>query len=251
MKNYLSRAGRFILKPVKSRLLGAVTRVDTKQKALALTFDDGPHPENTPIILDILKNHTARATFFVVGMAVAKFPEILARIKAEGHCLGNHSWSHPSLSTIRSRDRINEIRRCADTLQPYKIRYFRPPFGHLDIWSGLDVLRSGHEIVAWSTVAGDWQDVRAEIMFEKISGAINPGSILLLHDGLWTFEKKNYQCRKQTFRLLEMILDEYGKEYTFVNMEDIMKTGRPVRVDWRMKPDIQWLSTLHRCEFTA
>src|SRR5689334_2752026 len=76
--------------------LGSLIRVATREPAIALTFDDGPDPRETPRVLDILKRHGARGTFFMVGKSVEQYPEIVARAAAAGHALANHSWDHPS-----------------------------------------------------------------------------------------------------------------------------------------------------------
>src|SRR4051794_129991 len=81
--------------------LGSLIRVATREPAIALTFDDGPDPRETPRVLDVLERHGARGTFFQVGKSVERYPEIVARAAAAGHALANHSWDHPSFRQIR------------------------------------------------------------------------------------------------------------------------------------------------------
>ena len=81
-------------------VLGSLIRVSTTEPVIALTFDDGPHPVDTPALLEVLARHRARATFFLVGKSAARHPELVARIVAEGHAVGGHTWDHPSLPTL-------------------------------------------------------------------------------------------------------------------------------------------------------
>ncbi|HKV11751.1 MAG TPA: polysaccharide deacetylase family protein, partial [Thermoanaerobaculia bacterium] len=80
--------------------LGSLVRVATREPAIALTFDDGPHPEDTPRVLEVLERHGARGTFFMVGQSARRYPEVVARAAAAGHTVANHSWDHPSFRRI-------------------------------------------------------------------------------------------------------------------------------------------------------
>src|SRR5436305_9326701 len=92
--------------------LGSVIRVDTGEPAIALTFDDGPHPVETPRVLELLERHGARGTFFMVGKSARRHPEIVARAAAAGHAVANHSWDHPSFRRIRGSYRRAQIPWC-------------------------------------------------------------------------------------------------------------------------------------------
>ena len=99
---------------------------------LALTFDDGPNPAWTPRLLDILASHDVRATFFLVGRFAQAEPELVRRIAAAGHLIGNHSWSHPNLALTATGRIDEELQRTSETLEQITgapVRYFRPPFG--------------------------------------------------------------------------------------------------------------------------
>src|SRR3954451_22625219 len=110
--------------------LGSLIRVATREPAIALTFDDGPDPRETPRVLDVLERHGARGTFFQVGKSVERYPEIVARAAAAGHALANHSWDHPSFRQIRGSYRRAQIRWCGEGLSPPGgTRGFRPPGG--------------------------------------------------------------------------------------------------------------------------
>ncbi|MGH8754891.1 MAG: polysaccharide deacetylase family protein [Burkholderiales bacterium] len=124
-------------------MIGTITHVSTSDAVAALTFDDGPHPEFTRRLLDILDRYQARATFFIVGRSAQRYPELVKRIAQAGHALGNHSWDHPSFPYISRRERRLQIRACAKAIHPYGLKLFRPPYGNQSIASRLDALCIG------------------------------------------------------------------------------------------------------------
>src|SRR5690349_436064 len=97
---------------VYQRLAGAVTSVETQEPLVALTFDDGPNPASTPEVLRILAQHGARATFFMVGEAATKYPDLVREVAAGGHAIANHSWNHLSFTRMRSRQRRRQMQAC-------------------------------------------------------------------------------------------------------------------------------------------
>jgi peptidoglycan/xylan/chitin deacetylase (PgdA/CDA1 family) len=111
-------------------VMGPITHVATREPVAALTFDDGPHPDYTLRLLEILGRHQATATFFVVGEAAQRHPDVVRQIAASGHALGNHGWDHTSLVTVDGRERRRQVRACAAAIGPCGERLFRPPFGH-------------------------------------------------------------------------------------------------------------------------
>src|SRR4051812_35940455 len=92
------------------RAVGAITSAETTQPLVALTFDDRPDPRSTPLVLDLLERHDARATFFMVGAAAYRHPDLVRRIAEAGHTVANHSWDHTSFTTISGRQRRTQIR---------------------------------------------------------------------------------------------------------------------------------------------
>lgn len=148
-----------------------------------LTFDDGPSPVNTPIILDILKQHGARATFFVVGRSVVTFPEVIERIVAEGHTLANHTWSHDSLPTLTEEEFNRTLLRTQSALGEHATPCFRPPNYHYNDETVRRAAALGLRMVLNTGDTADWQRPGADVIAAKIVASARPGVILVLHDG--------------------------------------------------------------------
>jgi peptidoglycan-N-acetylglucosamine deacetylase len=169
-----------------SQVLGpALVRGPRTAKRIALTFDDGPFSPYTGQILDTLREHGIHATFFVCGKKVEQYPDIVRRIHAEGHTLGNHTWSHPYLYFLSRAKMAEEIDRtqgaiCKITGQATKL--FRPPYGAR--WFGLySLLRErGMTLIQWSVNGSDWK-LRAEDITAAVCAGLSPGAVILLHDG--------------------------------------------------------------------
>lgn len=185
----------------------AVVRGPATGGRVALTFDDGPASPFTEQILDILRDRKVPATFFVCGQNVERFPQILRRIHAEGHSVGNHTYSHPFLY-LRSRSEMaREIDRTQEAIQQVTGRrpvLFRPPFGAR--WIGLySVLRErGLRLVQWSDAGYDWNK-GVDIVRETLKN-LGPGSIILLHDGHRVYPPHKID-RSCTVRALPAIID--------------------------------------------
>ncbi len=209
--------------------LGSVIRVATREPAIALTFDDGPDPEETPRMLELLERHGARGTFFMVGKRARRHPEIVARAAAAGHAVANHSWDHPSFRRIRGPHRRAQIRWCAEALAPHGVRLFRPPFGEQSLASRLDALLCGHRVVAWDVVAEDWRDDPAELLVQRVMRRLRRGSIVALHDTLYATTDERYRDREPLRQALEILLSRLGKSCRFVTVPELLRLGRPVR----------------------
>lgn len=153
-------------------------------KTIALTFDDGPGPY-TAQLLDILDQHSAKATFFLIGSKVSAQADVLRRMHARGHQLGNHSWSHPELPKLPIDQIAGEIDRTNDAIKQatgVKPTVMRPPYGAVNS-AVLEQLRlRGMSSILWSVDTRDWADRNSEIVCSRAVAGAHPGAIILMHD---------------------------------------------------------------------
>lgn len=154
--------------------------VDCRKIAcVALTFDDGPAP-TTPGLLDILRKAKVRATFFVIGRNVTAQPQVVRREVAEGHVVGNHTWSHRDLAALSAEDQQREVDLTSEELAKVGVRttLLRPPYGSFDKRSR----RLGSALVLWDVDPLDWRDHDAALIARRVVSSAHRGSIVLLHD---------------------------------------------------------------------
>jgi len=160
--------------------------VNTSRRFVALTFDDGPHPELTPRLLDILRQNGVRATFYVIGRNVEMYPEIARRIVAEGHEIANHSWSHPRLTALGSSRLQSELSKTSEIIQRTTGRRptnMRPPYGAINDGVRQTILRDhGMDVIMWSVDPLDWKRPGAQVVRRRLVEGATPGGILLAHD---------------------------------------------------------------------
>jgi peptidoglycan/xylan/chitin deacetylase (PgdA/CDA1 family) len=220
---------------LKSALYPSViTHVETLNPFAALTFDDGPHPVYTPRILTILEQHGARATFFMVGEAASRYPEIVRMVDRGGHVIGNHCWNHLYLPGIRSRlRRLRQLWACARATAPYSSRLFRPPYGAHNDQIRFDTLIFRYKLILWSASAQDWIPQEPEEIAQKIIDRVVPGSIFLLHDGMYPSPDKETEPaiqwdRKPMLKGLAKALTVLKGKIHFVTVPELLQTGRPV-----------------------
>jgi peptidoglycan/xylan/chitin deacetylase (PgdA/CDA1 family) len=152
-----------------------------------LTFDDGPHPEHTPPVLDILRKERIAATFFVVGREAERFPELVRRIAAEGHVVANHSFAHADPANTTPREFLDDIRRSDELLATIVGRsspsLLRPPFGRLSFAKLIGCWRSRQTIVLWNRDTRDFASRSAEEILARLrSRPWRGGDLVLLHD---------------------------------------------------------------------
>ena len=167
----------------------AIWRMDPTEKAVYLTFDDGPIPEATSFILDTLREHGIKATFFMVGDNVRKYPELYERIKAEGHQVGNHThnhlgaFKHWTVTYIINTFKANEL---------IHAHLFRPPHG-LMRWSEYYWLNKHFKVVMWDLVTRDYSKwLTAEEVLGNVKRYARNGSIITFHDSLKSIDKLRY-----------------------------------------------------------
>ena len=197
----------------------AQVRVD--QPYIAMTFDDGPSAENTPRLLEILKQRNIKATFFLIGQNVAANPDIVRRILADGHEVGNHSWTHPQLSKL-SDDRVTaEITKTQDAIKDasgYSPTLLRPPYGAITPRQREWISNQfGLNIILWSVDPFDWKRPGASVITQRILSQVRPGAIILSHD-----------IHKQTVDAMPATLDALiTKGYKFVTVSQLIAMNKP------------------------
>ena len=164
----------------------ALWRIDRHEKAVYLTFDDGPIPEATPYILEILRKYQVRATFFMVGDNVRKHPDLYKAIVADGHQVGNHSHNH--ISGLRRT--FHEYSYNVEHANAYiHSHLFRPPHGWMRIIQYFLIMRR-YKVVMWDVVTRDYSKwTTAEDVFANVRRYARPGSIITFHDSMKSIEK--------------------------------------------------------------
>ena len=188
---------------------------------LALTFDDGPHPKNTPRLLDMLKERGIKATFYVIGQNVAQYPEVMKRIVAEGHEIGNHSYTHVSLTKC-SQDKVtDEVSKTNDAILQAcgaKPTTIRPPYGATNaaITKRLND-EFGLTVVMWSVDPLDWKIRKSAHVSSHILQNAKSGSIILSHD-----------IHPTTIDAMPEVLDGLlAKGHKFVTVSELIAMDRP------------------------
>ena len=182
---------------------------------IALTFDDGPHPRYTPVILDILNEFDIPATFFVVGVNVETYPDLIKRIEKEGHELGNHTYYHNHVAKMSQESLQKDILLCSDAVERItgkRPRYFRPPEGVCSKSVQNICGTAEMTIVMWSVDTRDWAHTPINEMYENVRRNTKNGSIILMHD----FIGKNSPTPKALRQIIPMLL-ELGYEFVTVS----------------------------------
>ena len=172
--------------PLFGHALGSLPRRSAGDRAVALTFDDGPNPEATPRILDALAASRTVATFFLLGRHVERWPELARRVAAEGHVVGNHGWYHRKLHTQSPASVRRDLELgTAAIIGATGVRpaVFRAPHGFRAPWVSHIARSLGQRTIGWSL--GVWDSARpgVDAIVERTVNGARPGSILLLHDG--------------------------------------------------------------------
>lgn len=165
--------------------LGAIRRGPESQRRVALTFDDGPDPVHTPKLLDLLHAFRAHGTFFLVGQRASTAPEVVRRIVAEGHEIGNHTWSHRNLWTCGPRQTAREIEkghRILAEVARHSPAWFRPPWGMVNLAVFGVTRRLGTPCILWSVQPEGLRPVPPDRLARHVLTRVHPGAIVDLHD---------------------------------------------------------------------
>jgi peptidoglycan-N-acetylglucosamine deacetylase len=186
-----------------------------------MTFDDGPSPETTPRLLDILKQRNIKATFFMIGQNAEHNPAIVQRILAEGHEIGNHSWTHPQLSKLsdeRVTEEINQTQAAIKNACGYTPVLLRPPYGAITARQKQWIEQQfGLSVIIWSVDPFDWKRPGASVIEQRILAGARPGAIILSHD-----------IHKQTVDAMPATLDALAaKGFKFVTVSQLIAMNKP------------------------
>ena len=160
--------------------------IQTDQKVVAMTFDDGPHPTHTPRLLKILRDRNIKATFYLVGKNAKAYPQIVRQMVAEGHEIGNHTWTHGSLTSMSDEQIRKELRMSADAVYEatgHRPQTIRPPYGAINARiKDLMYAEFGYPTIMWSVDPQDWRRPGVSVVTSRIVNGARPGAILLAHD---------------------------------------------------------------------
>ncbi len=194
--------------------------INTKDKIVALTFDDGPHPKYTAEVLNLLAKYEAKATFFVVGGNAEKYPELVLRTYTEGHELANHTYTHPfKVSVTELQEELRQTNEMIYSITGFYPILFRPVGGNYNDKMINAAVKDGYKVVMWSwhQDTQDWKQPGVNKIVKKVLNGTKPGDVILFHDGGGN--------RTQTLKALEEILPTLKKQgYTFVTVSELIES---------------------------
>lgn len=192
--------------------------------AVALTFDDGPDPRYTPLILSILREKGVPATFFVIGREAGRYPHILQEIVASGCEIGNHSYSHAYLgdaSYNRIAEELDGTQQIVLQATGKRCRWFRPPGGDSSPYLFQVALQRGYRIALWNVDPWDWERPKPRSIWRRILRQMRPGAVVVMHDGGGK--------RDGTLRALPTIIDELrARGYRFVTLDELYESPKQI-----------------------
>jgi peptidoglycan/xylan/chitin deacetylase (PgdA/CDA1 family) len=205
---------------IASRPYDEIWHVSMDRKDIALTFDDGPYPFYTPLLLHVLERSNVHATFFVVGRSAQEFPELVLRIIASGDEVGNHTFNHVALTKLSDQAIENQILSDGTLLRQFTgqpLSLFRPPHGRFNAHVVVIAHELGYHTIFWSDSPGDVKDIPPSLIVKRVVGEATPGGIVLLHSGQY-----------RTIEALPVIIDRLRKQgYRFVTVTQLLDAGDP------------------------
>jgi len=187
-----------IVKPLSSDL---IWDIKTREKELFLSFDDGPEPEVTPEILEVLQSYKAKASFFCIGKNVENHPDIYQRILDEGHSVGNHTFNHEKGWDTTLMTYLRSVAQCS---QYVKSNLFRPPYGRIRR-NQAAALRRKYHLIMWDVLSADFDaEVNPQKCLDNVVKNARSGSIIVFHDSL--------KCKENVLYALPRVLQIFGSE---------------------------------------
>ena len=208
-----------------SEIFGSALIAPERAGELTLTFDDGPNPKWTPRLLDVLGEHGVKATFFMLGERAQTEPELVQRIAAEGHLIGNHSWSHPNLALTAASKVRAELTQTSNTLEQIvgeRVKYFRPPFGARRPVVFRIARELGLRVVTWNAMTSDWNEHSADRIAGELAAKIDRlarrarAANVVLHDGGHLEQGVN---RGPSVNAAEMLVLRFKPTHRFVRVD--------------------------------
>lgn len=174
--------------------------IPNHHKSIYLTFDDGPIPEETPFVLECLKEYNAQASFFCIGDNVRKHPEVFEQVKRAGHLIGNHTYNHLSGWTTNRKAYLDNLELCDQIIG--ESEYFRPPYGRIKKGQIRDVKAKNKKIVMWDVLTGDFdKNLNSQYCLDNSIRLSESGSIVVFHDSL------------KASRILRFVLPKYLEHF--------------------------------------
>lgn len=218
--------------PISTDLVGLfpkeiTRRGNSKITSLALTFDDGPDLKYTPKILDILQKYNVKATFFVVGTQVIKYPDVFRRIIQEGHEIGNHSYQHLKICELPAAQIKYQLNHNNEIIRQFGGKpemIFRPPYGALDPASVETISRLGYHIILWTVDSLDWRGLKERQVLSNVVPKLGRGKIILQHCAA---DSKLEDLQGSNEALPEIIKDAKLHGYRFVTISQMLAEGKP------------------------
>lgn len=190
----------------------AIKEMTAEKMKIALTFDDGPHPSCTPLLLDGLKERGVKVTFFVIGVNVEQYPELVKREYEEGHIVGNHTYNHVEITRIdseKAKEEIEKTSRAVERITGHPTEYMRPPFG---AWQKDLELEMNVIPVLWTVDPLDWTTENEDEIVNKVVTDVQENDMILLHD-----------CYKSSVNAALRIIDLLQEEgYEFVTVDELI-----------------------------
>lgn len=201
-----------------------IYRVPTKEKVCALTYDDGPHPKYTPEILAILKKYDVKATFFMIGRDMEKYPDVVKAVLKQGNVIANHTYTHPrNIEASTQAQVIKELEKCEDVIESItgkRAHLFRPPRGLIDGQVFTIAEEEGYRTVLWTVCADHHDAPTPELMAKRVTEHIRPGAVILAHDG-------SFPSRWKDVAATPLIIEGLKKKgYRFVTVPELINIGK-------------------------
>jgi peptidoglycan-N-acetylglucosamine deacetylase len=209
-----------------------ICRGGGERPRVALTYDDGPNPEQTPRLMEILAAHDAHATFFLIGKWAEREPGLVRELEAGGHALGNHTYNHPRMPFVSDATASEELCRCREAVEAAGVRFsevdgellMRPPYGSRRPGTLRTARADGYVPVTWSVTCYDWRRTATESKIARRAGRARAGDVILLHDGSdeepAADRSDSVAATEETLRRLRAV------GYEFVSIPELVAAGR-------------------------